>query len=173
MQLKDGNALAAAALTLLWRESDGRFDITSGVLRRAWRFDGSDHIPDRATVAALLPLVGWDKVIWESATLCLAHGMEIDFGGIGKEHAVDVTLRELMSATDKPVLVNFGGDIAASGPRRDGAWRVGIDSGVIDRPAPLIRFEQGAIATSGTRDGICSRMACAIRMCSIRARAGR
>ena len=25
--------------------SDGRFDVTSGVLRRAWRFDGSDRLP--------------------------------------------------------------------------------------------------------------------------------
>jgi len=26
--------------------SDGLFDITSGVLRRAWQFDGSDNIPN-------------------------------------------------------------------------------------------------------------------------------
>ena len=134
---------------LLWRESGGRFDITSGVLRRAWRFDGSDRVPDRAAVAALLPLIGWDKVTWQSPALRLAPGMEIDFGGIGKEYAVDVTLRELAAATEKPVLVNFGGDLAASRPRRDGSWRVGIDSGVAGRPAPLIRLEQGAIATSG------------------------
>ncbi|HZP10851.1 MAG TPA: FAD:protein FMN transferase [Nevskiaceae bacterium] len=134
---------------LLWRESERRFDITSGVLRRAWRFDGSDRVPDRETVAALLPLVGWDKVTWRSPQLRLAPGMEIDFGGIGKEYAVDVTLRELVAATDKPVLVNFGGDLAASQPPRDGPWRVGIDSGAPDRPAPLIKLDQGAIATSG------------------------
>src|SRR5579863_3373865 len=28
--------------------SDGLFDITSGVLRRAWKFDGSDRVPDSA-----------------------------------------------------------------------------------------------------------------------------
>ena len=134
---------------LIWRESDGSFDITSGVLRRAWRFDGSDRVPDRDAVAALLPLVGWDKVTWESPKLTLAPGMEIDFGGIGKEYAVDVTLRELVAATDQPVLVNFGGDRAASKPPRDVAWRVGIDSGAPDRAAPLIRLERGAIATSG------------------------
>src|ERR1700761_626259 len=33
--------------------SDGRFDITSGVLRRCWKFDGSDRIPDCASVANL------------------------------------------------------------------------------------------------------------------------
>ena len=39
--------------------SDGAFDITSGVLRQAWTFDGSSRIPDHAEVERLLPLVGW------------------------------------------------------------------------------------------------------------------
>ncbi len=135
---------------LLWRESEGRFDLTSGVLRRAWRFDGSDRVPDAPTVDALMPLVGWDKVDWQAPRLRLAPGMEIDFGGIGKEYAVDVTLRELIAATDKPVLVNFGGDLAASAPHRDGSpWRVGIDSGAPEHAAPMIHLAQGAIATSG------------------------
>src|SRR5689334_5855510 len=34
--------------------SEGLFDITSGVLRRAWKFDGSDRVPTEATVADLL-----------------------------------------------------------------------------------------------------------------------
>ena len=29
----------------LYELSDGKFDVTSGVLRRAWRFDGSDRVP--------------------------------------------------------------------------------------------------------------------------------
>ena len=36
--------------------SDGAFDITSGVLRHAWKFDGSDRVPDKAAVAALFIL---------------------------------------------------------------------------------------------------------------------
>lgn len=35
--------------------SEGLFDITSGVLRRAWLFDGSDRIPDAAVIEQLLP----------------------------------------------------------------------------------------------------------------------
>src|SRR5271165_6392378 len=37
--------------------SDGLFDITSGVLRRAWKFDGSDRVPEPALVESMLPLV--------------------------------------------------------------------------------------------------------------------
>ena len=73
----------------LFELSDGKFDVTSGILRRVWRFDGSDRVPSRKAVAALLALVGWQKARWQSPELTLLPGMEIDFGGIGKEYAVD------------------------------------------------------------------------------------
>ena len=38
--------------------SDGRFDITSGVLRHAWTFDGGSRVPDAATLRPLLARVG-------------------------------------------------------------------------------------------------------------------
>jgi FAD:protein FMN transferase len=44
--------------------SDGLFDITSGVLRRAWIFNGSADLPDPPRVEALRKLVGWKKVTW-------------------------------------------------------------------------------------------------------------
>jgi thiamine biosynthesis lipoprotein len=135
---------------LVWSDSDGRFDLTSGVLRRAWRFDGSDRIPTVEAVAVLLPLVGWDKVRWQAPLLTLLPGMEIDFGGIGKEYAVDRALAELMRATTLPVMVNFGGDLAVSAPRLNGEpWRVGIDNGDPAIPTPLVRVSSGAVTTSG------------------------
>src|ERR1700685_1293336 len=45
--------------------SEGLFDITSGVLRRAWKFDGSDRVPESTLVESLLPLVGFDKIRWQ------------------------------------------------------------------------------------------------------------
>src|SRR5262245_46556625 len=45
--------------------SDGLFDITSGVLRRLWRFDGSDIVPTQREVDAVTPFVGWSKVRWQ------------------------------------------------------------------------------------------------------------
>ena len=53
--------------------SDGLFDITSGVLRRAWTFDGGTRVPTQAEIDALLPLVGWDKVQW-SRRICVVPG---------------------------------------------------------------------------------------------------
>jgi thiamine biosynthesis lipoprotein len=130
--------------------SDGRFDVTSGVLRRAWKFDGSDRLPSLEQVEDLLPLVGWDKVEWRAPVLRMPAGMEIDFGGIGKEYAVDRACALAAGATERAVLVNCGGDLATTGPRAHGeAWQVGIDSGVADKASPLVRLMKGGVATSG------------------------
>ena len=131
--------------------SGGLFDITSGVLRRVWKFDGSDRLPEPAAVTEVLKLVGWDKVEWRSPHLRLKAGMEIDFGGIGKEYAVD-RAAELAAAASggAPVLVNFGGDLYANRPRRDGQpWRVGVESLAPDSQAPRVGLNRGGIATSG------------------------
>ena len=61
------------------------FDITSGILRRAWKFDGSDRVPEPNTVKRLLQHVGFDKVQWRCPHLMLPAEMEIDFGGLGKD----------------------------------------------------------------------------------------
>ena len=132
------------------RMSGGLFDITSGVLRKAWRFDGSDRVPDAATVAALLPHVGWHKVGWRDDRLTLEPGMEIDLGGLGKEYAVDMALARVAAASAVPVLVNFGGDLRVSGPRADGTpWRVRIEGVAGDQPAAWLELAAGAITTSG------------------------
>lgn len=131
--------------------SDGRFDITSGVLRRAWKFDGGDALPAQERIDELLPRIGWEKARWEPPVLTLPAGMEIDLGGVGKEYAVDRTLELLRTETSGAVLVNFGGDLAVSGPRRgDRPWRVGVES---LRPeagaAREIDLFRGGLATSG------------------------
>jgi thiamine biosynthesis lipoprotein len=131
--------------------SDGRFDITSGALRRVWRFDGTGTRPDPAAVLQVLPFVGWHRVSWNRPVLRLPPGMEIDLGGIGKEYAVDRALLLAQAAADVPVLVNFGGDLRISGPRRDGSpWRVAIAD--VDREGAtsgLLELSHGALATSG------------------------
>ncbi|MDR3527609.1 MAG: FAD:protein FMN transferase [Rhizomicrobium sp.] len=131
--------------------SDGLFDITSGVLRHIWRFDGSDRIPDKAEVAAILPLIGWRKAIWQRPFLTLQAGMEIDFGGLAKEYAVDRALAVAAQITKLPALVNFGGDLCVSGPRSDGTrWKVAIES--VERAGAMegmLELSQGALATSG------------------------
>lgn len=134
-----------------FRLSNGLFDITSGVLRRVWRFDGSSHLPANEQIKALRPLIGWKKVFWRRPALVLPAGMEIDFGGLAKEYAVDSTLAAIQEITRQPVLVNFGGDLRVSGPRKYGArWKVAIESvEKTGQMAGLLELSDGALATSG------------------------
>ena len=130
--------------------SEGLFDITSGVLRRAWIFDGSDRIPEAALIERLLPLVGFEKLQWRSPRLMLPAGMELDFGGIGKEYAVDRAYELLAERDSTPFLVNFGGDLRANRPPAHGPWQVGIERPDTERQATLLlNLEHGALATSG------------------------
>lgn len=131
--------------------SGGRFDITSGVLRRIWHFDGSDKLPSDGEIKALRLFIGWRKVRWRNPVIRLKPGMEIDFGGIGKEYAVDSALVAAQKITKAPVLINFGGDLRVSGPHADGSrWRVAIEStDHLGKPAGMLEIAEGALATSG------------------------
>ena len=131
--------------------SGGLFDVGSGVLRRAWDFRAGT-LPDAAVVRALLPLVGWSRREREGALLRLPQaGMEIDFGGFGKEYAADRAATRLVEAGARHGFVNLGGDIRVIGPQPDGApWRFGIrdprDGG---RTVASLEVVRGGLATSG------------------------
>lgn len=155
-----GHAVAVDAETaklldyadLCFRLSNGKFDVTSGVLRQVWKFDGSDRVPGKEQIAALLPNIGWNKVTWNNPYLTLPAGMEIDLGGIGKEYAVDKTAQLIAAHSNTSVVVNFGGDLLVAGPRADGhSWRIGIDDPTAsgDRSVVQLQLARGGIATSG------------------------
>jgi len=130
--------------------SDGLFDVTSGVLRRVWQFDGSDHLPTPATVHEALQMVGWGRVRWQAPLFSTPAGMQIDFGGIGKEYACDRAAEIGSAAANAPVLVNFGGDIRVTGPRCDGRpWHIAIENVAPDSIPPLVEIRRGAVTTSG------------------------
>lgn len=134
------------------RQSDGLFDITSGVLRRAWgRFDAS-ALPDSVTINALLARVGWEKVQWEKPQLTFGvAGMEIDFGGIVKEFAADRVAALCREFGMEHGVINLGGDIKVLGPRADGIpWQVGIrHPRARDEAAQTLQLRSGALASSG------------------------
>jgi thiamine biosynthesis lipoprotein len=136
----------------LYALSDGRFDITSGVLREVWTFDEKATIPSRQAVKDVLQRVGWHRADWRSPILGLQPGMQIDLGGIGKEYAVDRVVGILGDVAACSALVNFGGDLAvARPPRQREAWRVGIEavSAETADAGMVLDIRAGALATSG------------------------
>ena len=137
----------------LHRLSGGLFDISSGVLRRAWNFRGTD-LPSPQQLQALLPLIGWADIAWRPATREIAlprAGMEIDFGGFGKEYAADRAAALLQAAGLRSGYVNLGGDVRLLGPRPDGRpWTLGIQHPRrLDATAAGLALTHGALATSG------------------------
>ena len=131
--------------------SGGLFDITSGVLRKAWDFR-RPGVPEARVLEPLLALVGWEKVACEGEEVYLRQaGMEIDFGGFGKEYAADRAAALLIEAGVRHGYVNLGGDMRFIGPRLDGRpWSIGIqDPRDPDAVVASIPISQGALATSG------------------------
>jgi thiamine biosynthesis lipoprotein len=152
IEVDDETASLLDFAATLFDLSDGRFDITSGVLREVWRFDGGDRVPSPQAVNDILGRVGWHQVSWDRPILTLQSGMEIDLGGIGKEYAVDRVARMLGEAADCSAVANFGGDLAVTrAPRERGAWRVGIEAvSAQNRGAEkVVEIRTGALATSG------------------------
>ena len=136
---------------LLYRHSDGLFDITSGVLRKAWHFD-DPALPAPALLHELLGRVDWRKVEREADTVFLREpGMEIDFGGFGKEYATDRAAQILQAHGIRHGYVNLGGDLRIVGPKPDGEpWAIGIrHPRRDDKPIATIPVTHGALATSG------------------------
>jgi thiamine biosynthesis lipoprotein len=143
------------------RLSGGRFDVTSGVLRRCWKFDGSASVPEPSVVKSLLPLIGFEKLRWNPPRITMPAGMELDFGGFGKEYAVDRVVAIVAARFPGAALVNFGGDLAANRAPRDAPWQVGVERPGTERePRLLLELSSGGLATSGDtrrfllRDGV-------------------
>jgi thiamine biosynthesis lipoprotein len=132
-------------------KSDGAFDITSGRLRSVWDFSDS-RLPDQRSIDALLPFIGLDNLVLANSQLHFRRpGMELDFGGLGKEYAADRAAEVCLDLGMRHGFVDLGGDIRVIGPQPDGLpWRVGIrHPREADRLAAEIALLSGALATSG------------------------
>ncbi len=134
-----------------FRQSAGAFDATSGVLRRAWRFD-EGHVPTDDELAPLLRLVGWERVqLGDGSVRLPLAGMELDFGGFGKEYAVDRAALVLSQEGVTSAFVNLAGDLAILGPQPGGEpWRLGIrHPRKAEHVIATLPVTSGAVATSG------------------------
>ncbi|MCB1687575.1 MAG: FAD:protein FMN transferase [Halioglobus sp.] len=135
----------------VWRESAGLFDLTSGVLRRAWDFK-SGRCPAQQELEKLLPLVGWERVQWDQDNVYLPErGMELDFGGCVKEYAADSAAAKLRQQGVSAALVDLAGDMAAIGvPEGTSGWPIGIRHPVSKEQAVArVLLPEGGLASSG------------------------
>ncbi len=132
-------------------ESEGLFDITSGLFRSIWNFK-EKKIPDHRHIQEILKKVGWEKVYWENNFLQFSlEGMEIDLGGIVKEHAADLLFKLFAQSEVTSGLIDLGGDIKIIGPHPDGKpWGIGVTDPTNSTQARItLQLKHGAITTSG------------------------
>lgn len=135
----------------LFQLSDGLFDITSGVLRRSWNFNLA-KLPQQEDLDAARRLIGWPQVLRSGQSIKLPTvGMELDFGGFGKEYAADRAATVLSQLGVAHGYVNLAGDMRILGPKPDGSpWMIGIrDPRQRNQILATIPVERGGLATSG------------------------
>ncbi|MEP5763490.1 MAG: FAD:protein FMN transferase [Halieaceae bacterium] len=136
----------------LWQQSDGLFDLTAGILRRAWDFKNK-LAPAADELAALLPLIGWDQVLWDEQSITLPRaGMELDFGGCVKEYACDSAAGQLRQHGIEHALVDLAGDMVALGDQGKGQpWSIGIRHPT-DKTNAIARISLAAAALASSGD---------------------
>jgi len=114
-------------------QSGGRFNPAIGELIRLWGFHTSDYpiIGPAPTQSAI------DDVLSKqpSSRDIQINGLEVhsdnpavqlDFGGIAKGYAVDLTIARLRNMGIENAIINAGGDLRAIGTHGDRPWRVAV-----------------------------------------------
>ncbi len=110
--------------------TQGILDPTALPLIKLWNWkDPNPVIPSPAQIDEARRLVGWGKVRREPGKVFLPEkGMALDFGGFGKEYAVDIVAQIAAGCGISSLLVDFGHDLRVLGaPPGRPAWHIGLE----------------------------------------------
>ena len=142
--------------------TEGAFDITVGPAVELWSFGRSDwrpgdsfEPPSEQAIKKSLEVVGFQKltVRMEPPSIKKSNpGVQINLSAIAKGYAVDKVWEQLAELGCQNILVMVGGEVRASGHRKDrSAWRVGVKRPDRLQAAPeaVALIGDGAMATSG------------------------
>ncbi len=132
----------------------GAFDATSLPLSELWDWkQAHESLPSAEEIAAARSHTGWKRVQRAPRRIFLPEvGMKLDFGGVGKELAVDCLMQIALGQGLQHVMIDLGGDIAVHGePPEGGGWYIGLeDPEHTDQTYCGLRLRGGAaVATSG------------------------
>ncbi len=133
--------------------TQGVLDPTTLPLIRLWNYQAeTPRLPTDPEIAAARALIGWKKVQRSPGRVFLPEpGMALDFGGFGKEYAVDIAAQIAADHGIVNSLVDFGHDLRATGtPPGRPAWHIGLEDP--QRPgetAGSVAVSNKGVASSG------------------------
>lgn len=132
----------------------GRLDPTGLPLIQLWDYRRErSELPSEKEIAGAKALVGWQKVERRAGEVFLPQeGMSLDFGGFGKEYAVDKVAALAVGNGIGNALIDFGQDIHVLGTPPDApAWHIGLEDPAKPGSAwvGLAMLREGGVATSG------------------------
>ena len=126
-------ARVIAISEMIYKDTDGAFDITVGPVIRAIGF-GKDKTKgiDSAKVRSLLPLIGMNQIALDGLKLTKAKPeIQIDVNAVAQGFTVDIIAEFLESKGVKNYIVEVGGEVCANGLNSRGTpWVVGLDKPV-------------------------------------------
>lgn len=135
--------------------SEGRFDPSINSLQEVWKKAlEKGEFPEQIAVEKAKESVGWSLIHLQGNRFYKERGeTTLDLGGIAKGYCVDSLVAALNRAGYRDVLVDWGGELKATGYHPEGRpWRVFIsDRGSLDLDdaVDIVELNDQALATSG------------------------
>ncbi len=147
-----------AASKKIFKETEGAFDPTVGVLVNAWDFGPKGKIMklDSLKIDSLLVSVGLNNVTLEEGKIVKRFpNTFLDFNSLAKGYAVDVFAEFLESKGYENYLVEIGGEIRGKGTNlvKQMPWKIGVEDPNFDNTqsySKVILLHDEAMATSGS-----------------------
>ncbi|WP_152285812.1 FAD:protein FMN transferase [Flavicella marina] len=140
----------------IYRETNGVFDPTIGVLVNAWGFGPEKKLEglNAETISKLMERVGYDKIKLIDHKIQKEHpDIYLDFNAIAKGFGVDVIARYLEAKNIENYMVEIGGEVRVKGKNfKNHFWRIGIEKPNFDGTRSLqqiVELHDEAMATSG------------------------
>ncbi len=141
----------------IYKETQGAFDPTIGVLVNAWGFgpEGKVKDIDSLKIDSLMVSVGFDKVELPKEKFKLPKNTFLDFNAIAKGYGVDVIAEFLETKRINNYLVEIGGEIRVKGTNleKQSSWKIGVENPNFYGEQSIqktITLHNESMATSGT-----------------------
>jgi thiamine biosynthesis lipoprotein len=139
--------------------SEGAWDGTVNPLVDLWGFGRAGRqteLPPKQQIAFLLPEIGFDKIKIsdDGALVKKSQTITLDLSSVAKGYGVDAVVKVIHKAGFNDYLVEIGGEVFASGQRKDGKlWRLGINrprkDAAFNDVYKIVDLNNQAFATSG------------------------